>query len=202
MRSGWKKKCLCVAQPPTLFSDFASYNNVCYEAAHLLGYVLECPFLNYTVALRSESRRTASNPIHCAPWLYQLACDGAILNGKSNRCVQQSDKESDNGVTDEGSAAGDGGRHHGQAVDHRHSQRQVRASGEAKKSATTPHALEVFRSLSVEHSMIAASQLKKGMALRIDGQVDKVLEAEFKAGAGKMGGVVKAKLRNTGSGRL
>lgn len=50
--------------------------------------------------------------------------------------------------------------------------------------------------------MIAASQLREGMALRIDAQIYKVLEAEFKAGAGKMGGMVKARLRNSSSGRL
>jgi elongation factor P len=50
--------------------------------------------------------------------------------------------------------------------------------------------------------MIAASQLKPGMAVRIEGQIYKVLEAEFKAGAGQTGGVVKAKLRSVSSGRM
>jgi len=51
--------------------------------------------------------------------------------------------------------------------------------------------------------MIAASQLREGMALRIDAQIYKVLEAEFKAGGGKMGGRNgQAKLRNSTSGRL
>ena len=50
--------------------------------------------------------------------------------------------------------------------------------------------------------MIAASQLREGMALRIDKQIYKVLEAEAKAGAAKMGGLVKTKLRDAVSGRL
>jgi elongation factor P len=40
------------------------------------------------------------------------------------------------------------------------------------------------------------------MALRIDKQIYKVLESEFKAGAGQAGGMVKTKLRNAGSGRM
>ncbi len=36
--------------------------------------------------------------------------------------------------------------------------------------------------------MIAASQLREGMALRIERQIYKVLESEFKAGAGQAGG--------------
>lgn len=50
--------------------------------------------------------------------------------------------------------------------------------------------------------MITASQLRAGMAVRIEGQVYKVLEAEAKAGAAKLGGVVKAKMRNVSSGRM
>lgn len=50
--------------------------------------------------------------------------------------------------------------------------------------------------------MVSASQLREGMAIRIEGQIYKVLEAESKAGAGKMGGVVKTKLRNAASGRM
>ncbi len=34
---------------------------------------------------------------------------------------------------------------------------------------------------------MVASQLKPGMAVRIEGQIYKVLEAEFKAGAGQAG---------------
>ena len=50
--------------------------------------------------------------------------------------------------------------------------------------------------------MIAASQLREGTAIRIEGQIYKVLEVESRAGAAKMGGVVKAKLRNAASGRM
>ena len=50
--------------------------------------------------------------------------------------------------------------------------------------------------------MITASQLKPGMALRLEGKIYKVLEAEFKAGAGQLGGVVKTKLRNVASGHI
>lgn len=50
--------------------------------------------------------------------------------------------------------------------------------------------------------MILASELRAGMALRIEGQVYKVLEAEAKAGTAKLGGVVKCKLRNVSSGRF
>lgn len=50
--------------------------------------------------------------------------------------------------------------------------------------------------------MVIASELREGMALRIEGQVFKVLEVEVKAGGGQLGGVVKSKLRNVNSGRL
>jgi elongation factor P len=50
--------------------------------------------------------------------------------------------------------------------------------------------------------MTLASELRAGMALRLEGQIYKVLEVESKAGAAKMGGVVKAKLQNATSGRL
>ena len=50
-------------------------------------------------------------------------------------------------------------------------------------------------------AMVTASQLREGMAVRIEGQIYKVLEAEFKAGAGQAGGVVKTKLRNVHTGR-
>src|SRR5574340_25176 len=40
------------------------------------------------------------------------------------------------------------------------------------------------------------------MAVRIEGQVYKVLEVEVKAGGGQLGGVVKSKLRNVSSGRM
>jgi elongation factor P len=50
--------------------------------------------------------------------------------------------------------------------------------------------------------MVLASDLRQGMALRIDRQVFKVLEVEVKAGAAKMGGTVRAQLANVRSGRL
>lgn len=50
--------------------------------------------------------------------------------------------------------------------------------------------------------MVLATELKTGMALRLEGQVYKVLEVEAKAGAAKLGGVVKTKLTNVSSGRL
>jgi elongation factor P len=50
--------------------------------------------------------------------------------------------------------------------------------------------------------MVIASDLKEGMIIRIEGQVLKVLEVESKAGAAKMGGVVKTKLINVRSRRL
>lgn len=50
--------------------------------------------------------------------------------------------------------------------------------------------------------MLIASGLRAGMVLRIEGEIYKVLEVESKAGAAKMGGVVKAKLSNLRSGRL
>ena len=50
--------------------------------------------------------------------------------------------------------------------------------------------------------MVTASELREGMALRIDRQVYRVLEVEAKAGAAKMGGTVRARLSNVRSGRV
>lgn len=50
--------------------------------------------------------------------------------------------------------------------------------------------------------MVIASELREGMVVRIEGQVYKVLEVESKAGAAKMGGVVKSKLINARTGRM
>lgn len=50
--------------------------------------------------------------------------------------------------------------------------------------------------------MVIASELKGGMVLRIEGEIYKVLEAEFKAGAAKLGGVVKSKLNNVSTGSM
>jgi elongation factor P len=48
--------------------------------------------------------------------------------------------------------------------------------------------------------MVIASELQAGAVIRIEGQVYRVLEVESKAGAAKMGGVVKTKLINMRSG--
>jgi len=50
--------------------------------------------------------------------------------------------------------------------------------------------------------MVIASELKAGAVLRIEGQIYKVLEAEFRAGTAKLGGVVKTKLCNVASRRF
>ncbi len=50
--------------------------------------------------------------------------------------------------------------------------------------------------------MVVASELREGMVIRIEGKIYKVLEVESKAGAAKMGGVVKTKLINVRSDRL
>lgn len=50
--------------------------------------------------------------------------------------------------------------------------------------------------------MVAAEELREGTVLRIEGQIYKVLEAEYKAGAAKMAGVVKTKLINLRTGHL
>jgi len=50
--------------------------------------------------------------------------------------------------------------------------------------------------------MVNASDLKQGMSLRIEGQIYQVLEVEARAGAAKLGGVVKTKLSNVATGRL
>ena len=50
--------------------------------------------------------------------------------------------------------------------------------------------------------MLMASELKAGMVIRIEGQTYRVLDVESKAGAAKLGGVVRAKLSNVRSGRM
>jgi elongation factor P len=50
--------------------------------------------------------------------------------------------------------------------------------------------------------MLTAADLKHGTVIRIEGQIYRVLEAEAKAGAAKLGGVVKTKLSNVRSGHL
>jgi len=48
--------------------------------------------------------------------------------------------------------------------------------------------------------MLVASQLRAGTALRLSGDVWKVLAAEYHGGGGKMGGVTHARLRNVKTG--
>ena len=50
--------------------------------------------------------------------------------------------------------------------------------------------------------MVNASELHEGMVVRIEGQIYKVLQVESKAGAAKMGGLVKTKLMNVKSNRM
>lgn len=50
--------------------------------------------------------------------------------------------------------------------------------------------------------MLTAVELKPGMAIRVEGQIYRVLEAESKAGTAKLGGVVKTKLSSVGSGHI
>jgi elongation factor P len=50
--------------------------------------------------------------------------------------------------------------------------------------------------------MVVASELREGMVIRIEDQIYRVFEVECKAGAAKLGGVVKAKLSNVRSGRM
>ena len=50
--------------------------------------------------------------------------------------------------------------------------------------------------------MVVASELRTGTVIRIEDQIYKVLEVESKAGAAKMGGVVRTKLVNARTGRM
>lgn len=50
--------------------------------------------------------------------------------------------------------------------------------------------------------MVIASELKEGAAIRIDRHIYRVIEVESKAGAAKLGGVVKTKLSDVKSGRM
>lgn len=50
--------------------------------------------------------------------------------------------------------------------------------------------------------MVSASELRPGMALRIEAQIYRVLEVENCAGSAKMTGTVKARLSNLRTGRL
>jgi len=50
--------------------------------------------------------------------------------------------------------------------------------------------------------MVAASQLRPGMAIRYEGQLYRVLVADYHPGQGKMGGVTHARLKNLGTGGI
>ncbi len=50
--------------------------------------------------------------------------------------------------------------------------------------------------------MVSASQLRAGMAVRVEGQLYRVLFAEYHPGQGKMGGVAHTRLRNLSTGTL
>lgn len=50
--------------------------------------------------------------------------------------------------------------------------------------------------------MVAASQLRAGMAIRYEGQLYRVLIAEYHPGQGKMGGVTHARLKNLATGSI
>jgi elongation factor P len=50
--------------------------------------------------------------------------------------------------------------------------------------------------------MVYASQLRSGMAIRFEGQIYKVLMANYHPGQGKMGGVTHARFRNLSTGTL
>lgn len=50
--------------------------------------------------------------------------------------------------------------------------------------------------------MLTASELRPGMALRLEGTLYKVLDATYHSGQGKMGGVTHAKLRNLDTGTV
>src|ERR1700692_3473501 len=65
--------------------------------------------------------------------------------------------------------------------------------------SSTRHAERPLSSL--EEPMVMASELREGMALRIDQQIYRVLEVEAKAGTAKMGGTVRGRLASVRSGR-
>ena len=62
--------------------------------------------------------------------------------------------------------------------------------------------IELLHELAEVSAMTIASELHTGMVIRIEQQIYKVLEVESKAGAAKMGGVVRTKLINVRSGRM
>jgi elongation factor P len=50
--------------------------------------------------------------------------------------------------------------------------------------------------------MLSASELRNGMCLRLEGELYRVISADYHAGGGKMGGVAHAKLRNILTGAI
>ena len=50
--------------------------------------------------------------------------------------------------------------------------------------------------------MLTASELRTGMAIRVEGTLYRVILAEYHSGQGKMGGVTHAKLRNLDTGTV
>jgi elongation factor P len=50
--------------------------------------------------------------------------------------------------------------------------------------------------------MVVASDLKTGMILQLEGQMHRVLAAEYRAGGGKMPGAVHARLQNVSTGSV
>ncbi len=50
--------------------------------------------------------------------------------------------------------------------------------------------------------MLTAAELRPGLALRIDGVLYKIIEADYHGGQGKMGGVAHVKLRNLETGTM
>lgn len=50
--------------------------------------------------------------------------------------------------------------------------------------------------------VVPAPELRPGMAVRVDGEIYKVVSADYHAGGGKMAGVTHAKLRNLATGHF
>jgi elongation factor P len=50
--------------------------------------------------------------------------------------------------------------------------------------------------------MLSSTELRAGMAVRLEGDIHKVIEASYHAGGGKMGGVMHAKLRSLKTGTV
>src|SRR3989337_405760 len=53
-----------------------------------------------------------------------------------------------------------------------------------------------------EGVVLAASEIRSGMAIRVEGELYKVIAADYHAGGGKLGGVTHAKLRNVVTGAI